>query len=361
MVSRGGFIVLLFSVTILVIMYTFYNNSKNTALTYHLKHTRPDVCSVSFEKSRLKRCEDNKDCEKCGKECIEVTDDAPYTYNREGTTLSVPNGKWCLFPRENEDLKCNPQTGNPVLTRDSSLKKFIWRCECKYPWLVRNAGAYGDCSEVVACNDGDLVCPEGATLCTPGKKWSDEKTWDPAMGVCKCPIEKKYIQMEDRKLCVVDSCFPGHTDTIRNTCQCPQPVKGKDGNWKSNIPIKNSCLPDPCNPHGFYNGSTCVCDPGSIPYQDELSPVGWVCKSPCDKRNNPCGQRGRCYLNSEGEAKCKYCTYPNYQDATNMCANIVRHGNVECTANDQCETGGCSKTFAPLFKIGNGKKYCSPF
>jgi hypothetical protein len=322
---------------------------------HHIKTTSINKCPISFHKERLKRCITDLDCNSClNKKCIDVKDD--YKYTMEGQALSVPNGRWCLTPKITE-LKCNPQTGDSILAKRG--KEFVWKCNCKYPAIVRNAGPFGDCSEVVACDGGDLVCPSGESKCVAGEKWTEKSSWDPTLGICKCSEGYKFLDQEGQKLCVKDQCFPGFTND-RGHCICPKPEK-IDGEWKSYTQFKGKCIKDPCNPHGYFNGKKCICDKGSINNADILSPIQASCKSPCSGDENPCKGKGKCYLNDKGEPKCKDCYYPHYQDKSGMCNAIVKHGNVECKSNIECETRACGKTLAPLSKIGNGKKYCSPW
>lgn len=316
-------------------------------------------CSISFEGDRLTKCETNADCTECeNRSCVSVSDDDPYRYRLAGETLQVPNGKWCLQPRI-DDMPCNELTGDKILSRNPGVANYTWRCQCKNPKTVRNAGVYGDCSEVVACGTGELVCPPNSTGCTPGERWTDSRDWDPETGVCRCPTGKKYVVHEGRKLCETDECFPGKSTD--DGCECPQPIKISGNQWKSTINYNNRCIPDPCNPAGYSHGGRCMCENGSIPFQDPLSPTGWICKSPCDPKDNPCGNKGRCVFDHKGNVRCEDCRYPNYQSEDGMCGNIVKHGNVPCESEHECETRACDKFFAPLWKIGDGQKYCSPY
>lgn len=353
-------LVIVFMILTMVVLVGSYLYSQTYATAKrHLAFRHHNVCPVSFEADRLKHCVDQTDCQACENTiCTNVTTASPYKYSRGGEILEVPSGKWCLPPKADE-IQCNSQTGNPVLTRDPNLNQFLWRCQCKNSKIVRNAGVYGDCNEVVACGEGDLVCPAGADFCTPGEKWADNPTWDPDAGVCTCPIGKKYVQHQGFKLCEIDSCFPGKTNQD-GMCSCPPPINDKHNNWSSTVPSPTGkCISDPCNPSGYSSGGRCVCNSGSLPVQDELSPTGWVCKSPCGPKTNPCGSRGKCTFDSSGKVRCTNCRYPNYQSSDGLCNNIVKHGNVECQHSYECETRACDKTLAPIWKIGDGKKYCA--
>ena len=347
-------------VVILLLLLGAYMYSKENILPKkHLVIKPHDKCPVSFTGDRLKPCSVQDDCNACDVSlCTTVTDEKPYRYTRAGEVLKIPNGKWCLPPKATE-IKCTKTTGERVLTYDRVLKNYVWRCRCKDPNNVRNAGLFGDCTEVVACNGGELVCPEGSDQCTAGEKWDETKTWSPEIGVCKCSQGKKYVVHNGRKLCEIDGCFPGHTDGEKG-CICPRASKVKDG-WSSTISFNGKCIPDPCNPSGYSEGGRCVCNKGGIPYQDSLSPTGWICKTPCDPETNPCGKRGRCTFDATGKVRCEDCRYPNYQSDDGLCNNIVKSGNVRCEHSYECETRACDKTLAPIWKIGDGHKYCSPY
>ena len=351
------FVVLI--VTILTVTYLVWMIN-----IFQRKHIVPPVhrvkCSVSFKGDRLTPCSVDSDCAECiGNTCVTVDESDPYVYHKADESLRVPNGKWCL-PKRVTDAPCNTITGERILTRDKLSGDYSWRCHCRNPVLVRNAGIHGDCDEVVACGDGELVCPIGSTECTPGAKWKDTRDWDPAEGVCSCPDGQKYVVHAGRKLCETDECFPGKANADGTDCICPEPVMNSN-QWVSTIPIGNRCISDPCNPNGYTKGGRCQCKPGSITWQDATSPTGWICKSPCDPENNPCGSKGRCVFDKEGKVQCVDCRYPNYQSDDGLCSNIVKHGNVECNSAEECETRACEKYFAPLFHIGDGKKYCSPY
>lgn len=331
---------------------------------FQRKHIVPPVpkikCSVSFEGDRLTACNADSDCAECADNtCVAVDDTKPYRYYKAGESLAVPNGKWCLPPRIT-DAPCNSITGERMLTHDPLARNYAWRCHCKHPELVRNAGIYGDCVEVTACGEGELVCPAGVTECIQGSKWKDTRNWDPVKGVCTCPAGQKYVVHAGRKLCETDECYPGKANADDTGCVCPEPSM-QSNQWVSTIPMGSRCIPDPCNPHGYMKGGRCECNAGSIAWQESTSPTGWVCKSPCDKENNPCGSKGRCVFNKDGKVQCVDCRYPNYQSDDGLCNNLVKHGNVECNSAEECETRACEKYFAPFFNIGDGKKYCSPY
>lgn len=326
-------------------------------------------CPISYDPRKLVACDDDENkCSSCSQDprvCVSVTPDNPYTLDPNDGSLpfDLPTGKWCLPPKAT-DLPCNRLAGDPVLSKLG--KGYVWRCRCKYPNLVRNAGPFGDCSEVVACDKlqnptNNLVCPPKSEFCQPGEEWNG--TWDPTAGVCACAANKRYIQQGSEKLCVTDTCFPGQTDPTLGTCNCPEKGQTEDGSWSSYIVHNNRCITDPCNPHGYFDGVKCVCNEHSIPYQDSQSPTTWVCKSPCSGQNNPCGNRGTCVFDKTGKTSCTNCKYPNYQSDDGMCGNFKKSEYSVCTSSDQCETNfctrGCATEVESIWKWATGtNKYC---
>lgn len=336
-------VVLMISVSYI---YYLYRHSKHI-IPPHLKN-----CPVSFNQTELVECEINDNCNNClqtPRLCISVNDNNPYTFEKNASIVKIPDGKWCLPPHA-KTLQCNKFSGDPVLSQQG--KDFVWRCQCKYPKLVRNAGPFGDCSEIVACGKleqpkNNLVCPPNSIACNPGESWNLNPNWDPSAGICRCQTGEKFIQQGETKLCVKDTCSPGKT--VNNTCKCPEKKNKNGSDWISYINQDKQCKQDPCNPHGYFDGTKCICNKGSISFQDDTSPIGWICKSPCDKGNNPCGNRGTCIFDENGIATCTKCTYPNYQSKDKMCNNKVKPSGSKCENSFECETGWCSTFCAPIF------------
>lgn len=349
----------LFVVTIISILVIawFIAYERKLAVHTHLltKITPHDNCPLTFHSDSLVSCHESDDrCTKCNEYepriCTEVSDQSPYKYklNHSSKELSVPNGKWCLPPKTT-DLKCNPMSGDPVLTKQG--RNYIWRCQCKYPKLVDNTGVYGDCSEIAACGaklDGQtntLVCPPRSEVCTPGEPWSDNPTWNPTAAVCRCGPGQVYLERGENKLCVEDPCDPGVTDPNNpEQCICPQPVTDDEGNKVSFVSHNGQCIEDPCNPLGTFDGRTCICEkPNTVAQLDVSSPLQWSCASPCDWKNNPCGTRGTCNIDSNGRAICTNCMFPNYQSKDKRCNNVVKPQYARCSNNRECESLQCGK------------------
>lgn len=345
-------------------------------------------CSPNQDVGLMIKCDPNdpKSCDNCSgpSSCYVVDKDHPYYYtygSLPNQKIAVPDGTWCL-PTKTTTLPCNQFSGYPVLVRLNSQEN-AWACHCRYPNLFQNKGALGNCTFEVACGyqtgDGQLVCPKGSKYCTPDKPWVDQPTYDPIAGVCKCKDGLKYadFSIPDQgvyiKACVQDTCTPGKE--VDGKCDCGKPQKHEDGTYTSYIRCPDDiiegqpvpcttdspmCLDDPCNPAGYYDNTTlkCVCTyPGTAPKENENSPVGWVCESPCDPAHNPCGNRGTCYLDQiKGDtvAKCKDCLFPWIQDKDNLCQLRLKDPGESCENDSQCFSGNCSPEWG-----WTGPKICS--
>ena len=338
----------------LIIAWVVFEKRKREKHTHLLTQLTPhNKCPLTFHINSLRPCASDDDCGACEengpRNCVTVTKDSPYEYElRDNKKVSVPFGKWCIPPKATS-VACNPMTGNPVLVKRGH--DHVWRCQCKYPKLVDNAGVFGDCSEVAACgaklvgSTNTLICPPNSEACTPGQPWSENPTWDPSAAICRCGPGQLYIERGETKLCVEDPCFPGSsTSPLSEKCACPAPITDGEGNKISYVALNGRCIKDPCNPKGYFNGKTCVCvHPKSVARIDPLSPVEWSCASPCDANNNPCGDRGKCVLNEEGRAVCSDCAFPNYQSDDKLCNNIVKHQYARCSNDKECESGKCGR------------------
>jgi hypothetical protein len=202
--------------------------------------------------------------------------------------------------------------------------------------------------------------------------------------VCYCDAGlkpyKRYDKESDQYIleCVADACTPGNYDPGTNTCKCPD-KKGGPGTWNSYIncpedvitkfeqecpPVGSACtdpascyhqcMPDPCNPYGYFNGQECVCDTSlkAVSKEDSTSPVGYICATPCNNSvgTPPCGDppRGTCYINSKGLPQCKDCTTGWLQDPTGMCDQACNAPGSECTQDDQCCSHNCHYSWKTL-------------
>ncbi len=345
-----------------------------------------------------------------GYQCYTVNAKNPYTYQVDTTTYNIPDGTWCL-PTKVATRQCNEWTGVPILTKISE-GKYEWLCDCsKYPdWFASAPG--GDCTFETVCgynadstkSIGELVCPKGGIsgICTEGEPWLKTKNWDPKFGECQCIPGYNAVNRVDSgtgkmiKECVKNSCYPGGTETpvtpasgnlcgiasIRNTCtcdkiitnikaiskklkdctgamedvttttykswiRCPEDVRSEFG---QQCVVSPQCIPDPCNPLGYFDPDTCTCQCGpkgdknstAINVADLSNPVGNKCVDPCtsDSDTNPCitfvGDTKfihgtKCYIDSTNlTSHCTNCCTGYYQDSTDHCLNTCIPENKDC-------------------------------
>ncbi len=342
-------------VVALVLAAAFAYREASQGYLVPLSYKPPQICPVSFKAANMKPCKVDADCSEClNSFCQEIPPTAVYSLNNKDQAR-LPKGKFCL-PQKINNLNCNPYTSIPVLSKDPALKKFVWRCQCKYPAMINNAGVMGDCTNVKACAPGKLVCPPSANpndtdpskRCTPGAVW--DGSWDPIHGVCSCPAGFFALNNDPlQKLCKRDKCYPGKTSSS-GLCDCSE-RKTKDslGNWTSYManPTENACLYDTCNPLGYLEGGRCVCNKGAVPV---IRPDGKkVCVSPCGDgtaATNPCAKRGICVVEDNqpyGRYMCVSCRFPYYQDDTFRCKNIVKPTGSFCDADHECENKVCNR------------------
>jgi hypothetical protein len=95
--------------------------------------------------------------------------------------------------------------------------------------------------------------------------------------------------------------------------------------------------------NSYYNNISgrCICKKPEYNEENVYSFVRHRCKNPCEE--NPCGNRGECVPQENGDYICKDCIFPYVQDSTNKCTNLQ---------GALCETGGCFDIL--------GKTYCLP-
>lgn len=350
-------------IIILVLVTAFAYKEASQVDLVPLSYKPPQICPVSFKAANMKPCKVDSDCQEClNSFCQEIPLTARYTLN-DKDQAKLPKGGFCL-PQKINNLNCNPYTSIPVLSKDPVLKKFFWRCQCKYPAMINNVGLNGDCTNVKACAPGKLVCPPKANpndpdpskRCTPGEDW--DGSWDPIHGVCSCPTGFFSLNNSNlQKLCKRDKCYPGKA-TPSGLCDCSEP-KTKDSldNWTSYepTPTKDACLYDTCNPLGYLEGGRCVCNKGAV---SVIKPDGKkVCVSPCGDGNpetNPCSGRGTCVVQDNqpyGRFKCISCKFPYYQDKSTRCKNIVKPSGSFCDADYECENKSCGKDLNSTFSM----------
>jgi hypothetical protein len=329
-------------------------------IPYQISFKPPKICPVSYQSENMQQCKTDADCSHCvNSTCVDTeTNETLFSVDGEKST-KLPTGSFCIPKKIDDTVPCNKFTGLQVLTKIPAMKKFLWRCHCKNPNIVSNKGVWGDCTHVTACGKGNLVCPPNGIFgkCLPDQIWTQESDWDPSLGVCLCPKGLKFVEGRNgQKLCVNDNCFPGIE--IANRCVCNQTRRqNENGEWISDVPSASgqSCVPDPCNPNGYFENGRCICNPKSVPKKDESVVGGWTCESPCGttEKNNPCGNRGKCVVdvNYPNNYRCFQCKYPNFQDENQLCLNIVKPSGSRCNHNSECETGFCSPLLGPYVWI----------
>ena len=301
-----------------------------------------------YPESALVPCE-GKENDPCS-ECKEVdrfcqTMDGKTDYfvqDPAGTGLKykIPAGRWCLPPKQATKDDCNIYTSVPLLTQtpDGKLK---WGCLCTRPNLVTNDGAYGDCTHVVACDPdlkGKLVHDQ------TGGEWETQQNWDPSFhGVCKCPEGYKYVAKEDgEKRCLTDACFPGK-DLGNDRCECPKD-RGNEPPFSTFVEFKGTCIQDPCNPQGYTENGKCSCAKGYEATQDGSVVGNWTCESMCGPKNNPCGNRGTCYVKADGKMGCYQCASPYNQNSQCLCGDLPCDSRCKCEYGNKC-SNVCCKTW----------------
>ena len=389
-------IIIFFVLIIIIIIFIIIKkeNSQSSDITESDKQNNID-CPISKDYTQLKICDPSNvdECTNCNQglySCVNVSNDNPYKVkDDQGNNYNIPNGNFCLPPIY-ETLPCNQYSGVYVL-RKINNNEFAWTCECKYPFLLQNAGSLGNCTYEVACganvnSQNHLVCPTGATYCTPGTTWNNStggSQWDPKYGVCQCDTGLMYKDYSNgdvyRKECITDTCTPGITVDISDnkSCTCPERTSvsytGYTG-YVSYIACPNSsmrtglctddsplCLPDPCNPHGYWDNenATCTCDQnnGWYPYTTENSIMNQICFQPCSDQNNPCGvgpyKRGDCIYDPANKiGTCTNCTDlwtqeskndDPYQTCKKRLSNIGENcdKDSDCARYTECGNGVC--------------------
>jgi hypothetical protein len=299
-----------------------------------------------YPESALIPCEGKEndpcsDCKEVDRFCQTMDGKTDYfVQDPAGTGLKykIPAGRWCLPPKQATESDCNIYSSVPLLTQtpDGQLK---WGCLCTKPLLVTNDGAYGDCLKVVACDpslDGKLVHD------TTGKEWAVEQNWDPSFhGKCLCPEGYKYVAKEDgEKRCLQDSCFPGK-DIGNERCECP--VKSSGPPYTSYIEYKQTCIQDPCNPYGYTENGKCVCSNGYSAVMDGSVVGNWICEPMCGPKNNPCGNKGTCYIKPNNTVGCRDCRSPYIQNEDCQCGSLPCDARCKCSYGNKC-TNVCCKT-----------------
>ena len=275
---------------------------------------------------------------------------SPYIWDQNTQTCKIQNGSYCL-PHNIPEIECNEFTGTKVLGKVHDHSPYEWFCICKDDTQFTNDGnPLSDCNHIRKCgidgkknedskyrkliyklNDNPSCTCTNKDGTTPheGDLWDPVNScWDPFIcSQCKCASSE--INVNDN--CAYNSCKPFCEISKTNptqVCDCPlnngyvdcftlTQKKSETGSIfntsQCQIP---GVIPDPCYP-GYYdpyknNGiGGCVCDgenpnliddSGSNNYVSVPVPnsvTGEMCINWCKTGNNPCGNRGTCYVKKD--------------------------------------------------------------
>ena len=152
------------------------------------------------------------------------------------------------------------------------------------------------------------------------KPWITDPTVDPSEDTyCECGEGFTRDPLQPTR-CIPNTCHASGGDMTerqgKRACDCPPPVQGDNGDWKSSIScpsdyttnyppcssIHPRCVEDPCNPGGYFDPSSgkCKCSGTFVEHGDSSSPIGSRCVDVCGSLNNPCGGRGKCQAIGDG-------------------------------------------------------------
>jgi len=364
-------IILLLLIPIIYIVYNYYQ--KQNTNTNSNNACQGDQCIKTIKcgvlsSNTIKKCDDNSSiCESCqctsdpnvrqncmsctkvdqnNKYNVNISEDNckdPFQWDKTVNKCYLKDGSYCL-PQKMIDITCNPYTSDKLLTLNGNV--YEWKCICKNPFKFD-----GDtCSNIKVCglNDGTTnpINPNNPKLSralirkdsSPSDYWNINSTWDPFKdSICLCKEHEEYD--EKTQSCLPTRCEPG-TQKTDKICDCPTGYISCDKINLSNGQEKGicympSCVPDPCGVNGkLGNSDLCECNENYYDLIDPNSVIGHSCQNPCIT-NNPCGDRGDCFI----------------WDETND--NIT--WTISCNNNDQL----CSGKY--LFETENGDYLQSDF
>jgi hypothetical protein len=254
-------------------------------------------------------------------------------------------------------------------------------------------------SIMCSCQSGYISCPEDITkleVCTDPTSPSYNskcisKNVDAKRMLCKdapeCiedPCTNKFCS--NNKSCTNDNDCSGSLNNkynrcINNFCVSTANICETDDYCNQPIPCDNfgnikcesgTCTNGICDPPenrktckkdlSYYdkNEKKCVCNPGMTNVFDNYSLVGQKCIDPCSE--NPCGNRGICYIDKDGKQKCKDCNQPysNSGDNTNKCMTILTGDYFPCDKNEECWSNICKETIKDFKTQEYVVKLCIP-
>lgn len=353
-------ILLILAIIISFIVYKLYSDDSSTNVKPE-PGCRGDQCPKFIEcgvlsNDTIQKCDTNSDiCKSCKcsgdssltgcMKCTVVDDSNPYysdinqsdcvgNFEWVNGVCKLKNGSYCL-PTKINDVNCNKFTGNKILTRLSD-GTYGWRCICKNDTMFTNGGS-GDCTDINVCGMlGSSENPSNISYRALINKnnnqlWSSSSDWNPFPGgVATCKCRDNEVVNDKLLTCMPNSCGQGTINPNNpESCKCPPTFVDcfdisyrDDGGivYYTGICKLPSCVPDPCYP-GRYDPTSnkCVCDVSKGYYNvlDTNSVFGQSCKQLCTEDNNPCGNRGDCYVYDVGSQNTNW---------TIVCATISPDG-----------------------------------
>jgi len=329
----------LFIASVLTLLLLWLSRFDRFRLSYTEGAEPKKVCQF-YPPSDLTPCtEENEPCTNCRQVdlfCTRVTKDKPVNIidpHNIGPPLSVPEGLWCLPPAPATESTCNVMTAVPLLTL-SPAGDLTWGCLCTKPNLIVNEGSQGDCEQVIACDTGTLVHDGVGAPDREGEAWTLHKDWDPSVhGKCNCPEGYKYVAKPDGdKRCLQDACFPGTASG--EGCACPENFVETNG----------TCVSDPCLPGGKFVDGKCECRHGFFPEPDPNVLFQWKCTGVC--ANNPCGERGECFVRENNTFGCHLCKNGYIQNSDCKCQGEACENRCPCKFRNQCSNNCCRTVFS---------------
>ena len=332
-------ILLLILIPILYIIFISYHTEKSTINSNNDTNIKTIPCGV-LSSSTIKKCDkDSNICQSCQcssdpniiQNCMTCTtvneqnkyivtlskEDCkdPFEFNDEKMQCQLKDGKYCL-PDKMVDIYCNPYTSDKLLTLENNLYK--WKCVCKDPFKFDGP----TCSNIKICGlrDGTSnpnpynkrALIRSGTASDPIPDYWDYKksVWDPITD-SECICGEKETYYSKTKSCLPNTCGKGGTTDPTDNRSCKDCADGYIScdriNISTEVPDKGicfmpSCIPDPCsgggdNKNGSLSPNTdiCMCNEGYFDLPDPNSVIEHSCQNPC-KTNNPCGERGDCYV-----------------------------------------------------------------
>ena len=266
-------------------------------------------------------------------------------------TLLVPTEKLCKSDSECEHgEKCmNPLSPTPCGDGSTGVDCETGKCVCHKRWEGETVNNINPLSGRCVCNsEYDFQC-----LNVQG-----DYQFNCVKGYCRTPNGAS----EDTKNCDPDKCRKIDGNCVCCSCpkgwlRCPDDVSENNPNLLELCRnIGPMCIRDPCQtsdvPDGYYDKETgfCICpseDGTAISYNDTSSPVGVICKDLCRGDNNPCGNRGKCYVpDGSSQALCCDCVAPWTNKGDINCSCSVASGKtpngMPCCFNTDCASGNCN-------------------